>query len=296
MNRFLQRYAKMAGREISSVELKKVIRLNTLKTAEKEILQRLSAKGVVLRKLPYLRYGYEVVSSPFSLGATPEYLQGHYYLQGAASQLPVEILDPQPGDIVLDLCAAPGSKTTQLAQWMNNQGTLFATELTHGRLQTLRNNLERMGVTNSVLYQKDGRFVNDIKIQFDKILVDAPCSGNFVDEENWFEKRSMTDFLKCASTQRQLLSSASKVLKSGGILVYSTCSLEPEEDEEVVQWALDNLGLELVPANIPNIPPKTSAVTQIGEKQFSQELSTCLRLWPDILPSEGFFVAKFRKK
>jgi NOL1/NOP2/sun family putative RNA methylase len=223
----------------------------------------------------------------------PEYLQGYYYLQETASQLPAEILEPKPGELVLDMCAAPGSKTTQLAMMMNNTGKIIALELNNPRLPSLQNNLERCGVTNSIVYKKDARYADDLKLIFDKVLLDAPCSGNFANDENWLEERKLEDLKQISKTQRQLLESALNVLKLGGVMVYSTCSLEPEENEINIDWLLKthkNVSLEKI-----NLEIGDCGLTDVFGQELNKEISKCRRLWPHKTGVQGFFIAKIRK-
>ncbi|MBD3209748.1 SAM-dependent tRNA/rRNA cytosine-C5 methylase, partial [Candidatus Woesearchaeota archaeon] len=167
---FLSRYAQL-GEEFDpqSITVKPALRANTLRTKEWEIINDLKAKGVALTRIPNIPHGYWYEAG-FSLGATPAFLQGRYYLQEAASQLPPLLLDPQPGETILDMAAAPGSKTTQLAQLIDNQGVIVALDTEVPRLKSLQHNLERMGVTCAATYKKDARYVADLGLQFDRIL------------------------------------------------------------------------------------------------------------------------------
>ena len=290
MNIFIERY-KQLGEEFNpeEIKLKHALRVNTLKMKDAELIKRLNAR---LTKIPFLKHGYYYESS-YAVGAMPEYLQGFYYLQEAASQLPAEVLEPKPGELVLDMCAAPGSKTTQLAMMMNNTGKLIALELNNPRLPSLQNNLERCGVTNTLVYKKDARYADDLKLLFDKILLDAPCSGNFANDETWFDERNVDDLKQISKTQRQLLESALNVLKPNGVLVYSTCSLEPEENELVIDWLLENhknVSLEKINLDIGN-----PGLTNVFGQELNKEISKCRRLWPHRTGTQGFFLSKIRK-
>ena len=280
---FKERHEKSQG-PIEFNELKPAIRISNLKLPKKEILDRLKERGISLMKIPFLKDGY-FANADFSLGSTIEYLQGHYYLQEAASQIPVEILQPNSSDNVLDMCASPGSKTTQLANLMRNKGTVVALDISTPRINKLSNNLERMGIKNTIVYKMDARFA-EFNEEFDKILLDAPCSGNYLIEKNWYDKRNLDDIKACARTQKELITNAASLLKKGGELVYSTCSLEPEENETIIEWALSNLPLKLQKINFP-----------IGESGISKnaELKKSLRLWPNKTQTQGFFVAKLKK-
>ncbi len=291
-NTLVKRYASL-GYECKLITLEKSIRINTLKTTETKMISRLQELGVKLTKIPYTDFGY-YYETTFSLGATSEYLQGYYYLQEAASQLPPKVLDPKPEDVVLDMCAAPGSKTTQIAQYMKNKGTLVALDADPRRLFALRNNLERCGVSNAMLYKKDSRFVFDLGMKFDKVLLDAPCSGNYVIEEEFFTKKSVDGIRERSRLQKELLKAAVKVLKKDGTLVYSTCSLEPEENEMNIDWLLDKypeMKLEETGLKIGD-----SGLTEVFGKKLNPEVSKCRRFWPTKTNTEGFFIAKLIKK
>jgi NOL1/NOP2/sun family putative RNA methylase len=267
---FLRRYQKMKlDFDVEQSEVKPALRINTLKIKPAELIRRLHKEKIKVTRIPFLKYGYWY-EAPFSLGSTPEYLQGYYYLQEAASQVSAEYLDPQKNETVLDMAAAPGSKTTYLAQLMENTGTIIALDIADWRLNALRNNCERMGVTNVLLYNKDARYAEDLNIEFDKVLLDAPCSGNFCIEEDWFNKRTLEDIQQNSRKQKELLRTAFSVLKKGGRLVYSTCSLEPEEDEEVVNWGRAELEGFIVKK----------------EERF----------WPQDKQTQGFYISVIEKK
>ena len=265
---FLQRYKGKFNKDLSkykSLKLNQCIRTNSLKINQNNLRKRLEKKGIKLKN--FQDNGYEVLKSKIPIGATPEYLQGYYYIQEKASQYPCSLFKFKPTDIVLDMCAAPGSKTTQMSQLMDNKGMIIALDIKTKRLQSLKNNLQRMGCTNVIIYNKDGRYVEDFNIKFDKVLIDAPCSGNFIIDKDWFNKITMDGIKQRAKVQKQLIAAGISVLKTGGELVYSTCSLEPEENEEVIDYAL---------------------------KEFNVKLVEQKRFWPPT--SQGFFVAKLKKK
>lgn len=292
MNQFETRY-KSFGCEISPINLRKAIRINTLKVDEQVMVDRLKSERVKLEKIPWLKHAY-FTDSKFSVGSTPEYLLGYYYIQEAASQFPVNVLNPTKDDFVLDMSAAPGGKTTQIAQWMGNEGKIIGLDIGSYRLNALKNNLERLGVQNVVLYQKDARYIDDLGFMFDKILLDAPCSGNYVREKEFFDIKTIEGFLDRQNLQKELLKAAMKVLKKDGILVYSTCSLEPEEDELVMEWFLtkykNEAKLEKIDADIGD-----EGLTEIAGTKLNPEIAKCRRFWPPKTQTQGFFVAKIRK-
>ena len=265
---FLKRYLELKPDfSIEKCILRPSLRVNTLKISEKEIIHRLKSEGVKLEKIKILKNGY-YFESKFSLGSTPEYLFGYYYLQEVASQSVSEHLNPEKNDLVLDMCSAPGSKTTHLAQIMENSGTIIALEKKKHRVPSLKNNLERMGVTNTIVYNMDARDAESLGKEFDKVLLDAPCSGNFVTDSNWFNKRDLTSIKTNSRVQRELLRSAYKVTKKGGIILYSTCSMESEENENVSDWAIKELSLK---------------------EKFRK------RFWPDVDGTQGFFISILEK-
>jgi len=286
----IKRYAALGGKLVD-IQPSKVIRVNTLRISEAECVQRLSVIGVQLKKISFLKYGYEVLASPFSLGAITECLLGYYYLQESASQLPVQVLAPQPSDLILDMAAAPGGKTTQLAQWMGNKGVVIAMEKANFRIEGLRVNLERCGTENVIAYNTDASKVVEWPVRFDKVLLDAPCSGNYITDADWIAKREPEDFSRNTAVQRQLLKAGIDVLKKDGVLVYSTCSSEPEDNELVIDWALKNLPVELEPVDTIGDP----GLMRYNNQELSPQIAKCRRLWPHKTNTQPFFIAKLRR-
>lgn len=285
---FQTRYRELGG-DLKTVEIFPTIRINTLLTTAKELIPRLEALGVKLERIPFTKNGYRVLSTPFSLGAITEYLLGYYYLQEAAAQLPVEVLDAKSTDNVLDMCAAPGGKTTQLAAAMDNKGSITSYELKPHRVTSLLVNLERCNVKNTTVIQGDVR--KETK-QFSKILLDAPCSGNYLLEEDWLEKRTLDDIQKSSDIQKRLLQKAIDLMAPNGTLVYSTCSLEPEENELVINWALENFPVKLQKVSLSVGSP---GLTNAFGKELHPDLALCKRFWPYKTNTEGFFIAKLVK-
>jgi len=256
--------------------LRQAIRVNTTRIAEEELVEKLMARGVRLEKIPWLRYGY-YADADFSLGSTKEYLLGWYYLQAPLSQLVCELLNPT--DAVLDMAAAPGGKTTYLAQLVPD-AVITALDTNPNRLAAVRNNVERLGLTNVICMKKDARFATDLKKTWTYVLLDAPCSGNFCSEENWSEKRTIDDIKKNARTQKELLKAAYKCLAPGGRLVYSTCSLEPEEDEDMIKWFVEKYpDLTVLSVTVP----------------FGDTSAQGVRFWPHKTGCEGFFISVMGK-
>jgi NOL1/NOP2/sun family putative RNA methylase len=289
---FLDRYRAMGHELRGSERTKRAIRVNTLLASREEVVGRLEARGVKLTGIPWLRDGLYVEGGESSVGASFEYLLGLYSIQEAAAQFPVEVLSPNSGETVLDMCAAPGGKTTQMAAWMENKGVVVAVDVRRDRLYALENNLERTGSENCVAYCADAARLDYGGALFDKILLDAPCSGNYVIDRSWFSKRNIRDVEANSTEQRRILGAAVGLLRQGGTLVYTTCSLEPEEDEFNIQWLLDNHDVELVEVDGPGSP----ALTEVIGNSLSNEVARCRRFWPDEMETQGFFVAKVVKQ
>ena len=282
-------------------ETRQVIRINTLKANEEDVVKRLKEKDVNLIKVNGLNHAY-YADSEFSLSSMPEYLFGYFYIQEIASQYVPIVLNPNSTDIVLDMCASPGSKTTQMAQMMGNKGNIIALDV-GVRINKLKYNIERMGIENTIVIKSDARFfeaklkgnsnnANENKLLFDKILLDAPCSGNYVIEKDWFKKRTIEDVKGCSLDQRELIRNAIKNLKDDGILVYSTCSLEHEENEFVIDWAINKFGLKVIETGLKI---GENGLTQVSGKVLDNSISKCKRFWPSKTGTQGFFVAKLQR-
>ncbi len=285
---FRKRYEELGG-ELVALKLPQVLRVNTLCMSAKELVARLEGLGVTLERLPFTKDGYAVVQSKFSLGAITESLLGYYYLQEAAAQIPVEVLNPTKKDLVLDACAAPGGKTTQMAAHMENQGTIISYELKEHRMPSLLMNIERCGVENCTVFKGDLSQAKELGMKFDKILLDAPCAGNFLSEQGWVEKRDIVGIQRSAQIQKRLLKNAVDCLKEGGELVYSTCSLEPEEDEFNIQWAIENLPVQLQKVSCKIGDP---GLTEAFRQKLHKDLAFPRRLSPHKTGTQGFFIAK----
>jgi NOL1/NOP2/sun family putative RNA methylase len=253
------------------------------------VLSRLESLGIVVEKIPFLRDGYWISKSKFSVGATAEYLLGLYSIQKAAAQIPVTLFKELEKKTVLDTCASPGGKTVQLANLMNNCGVIVALELKPRKMFALTNHLERCRVTNTAVYNMDAREASKMNLKFDCVLLDVPCSGNPITDTNWFNKRTIEDVHKNARRQRQILTEAVKVTKDNGEIVYATCSMEPEENEFNIDWALANLNLRLEKINCLG----EKGLTKVFGKKLDKTIMKCKRIWPK--ETQGFFVCKFIK-
>jgi len=286
---FVRRYKKL-GWTYKDVDLKPSIRINTMNAGKTEALSRLESLGIVLEKIPFLEDGYWVSRSEFSLGATSEYLLGLYSLQEAAAQIPATLFAELEDKTVFDACAAPGGKNVQLADLMKNTGVIIALDVNRRRLTALSNQLERCRVKNTVVYQLDARDSSKMSIKFDRALLDVPCSGNYITDQSWFSRRTIKDVKKNAELQRQILAGASKVVRVGGEIVYATCSLEPEENELNIDWALRTLSLEVEEIDCYG----ESGLTEVFDTRLDSSIGNCRRLWPG--QTQGFFVGKLKKR
>jgi NOL1/NOP2/sun family putative RNA methylase len=286
--------------------IRKCIRVNTLKCTVEDVEKRLTDRWL-LEKIPWCKEGFWITyrdGKRFDLGNLIEHHLGYVYVQEAASMIPPVVLDPQPGDSVLDMCAAPGSKTTQIAMYMQNSGILVANDVSGSRLKALGMNMQRCGVRNSVItMMQEGRFMrltkNNPEFRFDRILVDAPCSGTGTIRKSlrtimmW----NPAGITKLSKIQKVLIELAFNMLNPNGVMVYSTCTIEPEENEVVVSYLLEkypNAQLEFIDAKKLGMT-RTPSITSFKDLKIRPEVSNCLRIHPYDNDSEGFFVARIRK-
>ncbi len=307
-DKFVERYSKLTDfetfKKYSLSFLKRSIRVNTLKTSVNEIKKRME-ENWELTEVPWCKEGFwirNIKDGRRDIGNLEEHTLGYIYIQEASSMIPPLVLEPKENEIILDMCASPGSKTTQIGQYMNNTGMLIANDYKGDRLAALGINVQKTGLTNCVLTMMEGRHFIKFKEQpiFDRILVDAPCSGTGNIRRSI---KTLTiwnpDMVKRLSgIQKLLLRTGFEILKPNGTLVYSTCTLEPEENEAVVDALLEqypNAKLEKIPAKKMKIN-HSPAVLKFEEKEFNTEIEKCLRLWPQDNDSEGFFVAKITKE
>jgi ribosomal RNA methyltransferase Nop2 len=277
-----------------------VLRTNTLRTHRRELAQALINRGVTLEPVgKWSKVGLQIFESQVPLGATPEYLAGHYILQAASSFLPVMALAPQEHERILDMASAPGGKTTHIAALMRNTGCVFANDANKARAKGLIGNIHRMGVKNTIVCHYSALEFPKVMGGFDRVLLDAPCSGTGVIAKDQSVKTNKTDkdFMKLPHLQKQLLlaaiDSVDHASKTGGYIVYSTCSVTVEENEQVVQYALSRRpNVKLVSTGL--VFGKEGFTKYMG-KIFHPTMKETRRYYPHAYNVDGFFVAKFKK-
>ena len=278
-----------------------VIRTNTLKTHRRSLAQALINRGVTLEPVgKWSKVGLQVFESSVPLGATPEYLAGHYILQAASSFLPVMALAPQENERVLDMASAPGGKITHAAALMKNTGTIFANDSNKTRAKALIGNISRLGVKNAIVSNCDAlSFTKTMWAGFDRVLLDAPCSGTGVIAKDASVKTGKTeqDFIRLPELQKKLLLAAIDCTdhssKTGGYLVYSTCSVTVEENEQVVSYALRRRPNVKIAET--GLPFGREGFTRYGGKVFPEQMKMTRRYYPHAYNVDGFFVCKLRK-
>ena len=298
---FIERYSQLTDweqfKKYSLSFLRRSIRVNTLLGTVKEVKKSIEAKGWKLTPIPWCKEGFWIEHDERrDVGNLFEYHIGKIYVQEAASMIPPLVLQPKPGDLVLDMAASPGSKTTQMAAMMKNEGLLVANDYKGDRLQSLGINLQRSLVHNCVITLMRGQGIKDM--QFDKILLDAPCSGTGAIRKS-LKTISIWNagmITKLAREQKELIEVAFQNLRPGGEMVYSTCSVEPEENEEVVSYLLQkHEDAEIVKVTLPGLklsPP----IMEFKKEKYHPSVKHTIRIWPQDNDTEGFFVAKIRKK
>ena len=275
------------------------IRSNSLKIKRRELAKNLIQRGINLDPIgEWTKVGLKIYSSQVPIGATPEYLSGQYMLQSASSFLPVLALNPQPNEKILDMCASPGGKSTYISQLMKNTGLLVANDLKKERLKSLFFNVHRLGIKNCIITNYDGRYFPKLYNKFDRVLLDAPCSGLGIINKDQSIKvnRTYKEILNNSKLQKELILSAidSVNLKgtSKGIIVYSTCSISVEENEWVVDYALKHRYIKVIDTGI-NLGE--NGFVSFREKHFHPSLKNTKRIYPHIHGMDGFFIAKLQK-
>ncbi|MFH1440175.1 MAG: tRNA methyltransferase [Candidatus Woesearchaeota archaeon] len=345
-------------KEYSLSFLRRSIRVNTLKISVKELVKRLEKKDWLLTPIPWCKEGFWIEHKGVEItddegnvelikrrdvGNITEHTLGYFYIQEAASMIPpIVLMNPynnnpseknsknkenyncndyknnNQNEFILDMCASPGSKTTQIGMYMKNQGILMANDYKYDRIKSLGLNVQRCGLNNCVITLMMGHLFSKMGIEkFDRILVDAPCSGTGTIRKSLKTLKIWNPNMvrRLCGQQRQLLETGFKLLKKGGTLVYSTCTLEPEEDEGVISWLLDKYDGTASDEKNKNDKDKdfikygkavtediklhglnrSEPILEFEKERYNDGVSRCLRIWPQDNDTEGFFVCKIRK-
>jgi NOL1/NOP2/sun family putative RNA methylase len=271
------------------------LRVNTLRSSAAALMEFFRKRAVKHHRVPWYPDAFILLElRERDVQSWGQYQRGELYMQSLSSMVPALALAPRPGETVLDIAAAPGSKTTQIAALMENRGCIVANELDGVRAQRLAYNVNLQGCTSVEVRVGRGEKLGDASPErFDRVLLDAPCSGEgrfIVHEPNTSRTWSKKNVAESARLQRKLLTSAARALKPGGTLVYSTCTLNLEEDESMVHWALGNLPLavEKIPLSIPG---SYAGIT----RGLDPTIKSALRIMPDA-EREGFFICRMRKR
>lgn len=282
--------------DIMQRPLAQSFRVNTLKVKKEKALLLLKDQNI--EPLPFYEDGF-CVKGTSKLGNHMTHNLGLIYVQEVASMMPAIVLDPQPGEVVLDLCAAPGSKTTQIAQLMENTGLLVTNEINRKRIKGLIHNIKRCGVLNEVVIGLRGQRIDRVfSDYFDRILIDAPCSaeGTIRKSKAVLYHWGLKNVQRMARIQKGLLVSGFRALRPGGTLVYSTCTIAPEENEGVVSYVLERFpDAELLSISIPRFTVRPG-ITQWQGERFDTRVKLCVRILPHDNDTAPFFIAKMTRR
>lgn len=272
-------------------------RINTLKVEKETCLKLLKEEGVEAEPIPYTVDGYYAKPEGI-VSVSLWHILGYVYVQGPVSILVTDLLEVEPGQLVLDLCAAPGSKTTHIAQKLAGRGVVVANDVSRSRIKALASNMQRCGVLNGVITLADGRgFGYRHRDFFDRVLVDAPCSSLGIGSRDWSVLKywNPKNSRRLAHLQKSLLLSGYAAVKPGGILLYSTCTFYPLENEWVVNELLEKHSeAEVMPLCLKNIAFE-KGLQEWGSMRFSEEVVNTVRIFPFQSGAEGFYLAKIRK-
>lgn len=300
LDEFLPEDKKQSVLDSFLVRKPSTFRANTLKITAAELEKELHKLGIQVEHVSWYENAFILKNVPQkTLAETDFYKNGFLYVQSLSSMIPPLVLEPKDDDLVLDQTAAPGSKTTQIAMMMHNKGILIANDKSHIRNFRLKANITQQGVTNTQVLNLPGEFIwKKYPEYFDKVLLDAPCSMEgrfFVEDEKTYKDWTPGKVKMLSEMQKWLLRSAVSSTRIGGTIVYSTCTLSPEENEEVVNWILKKEGaaLEVEDIHIPNLET-SPGLTKYKQKIFDDRLAKTLRIYPTTT-MEGFFVAKLKK-
>ncbi len=301
---FISRYRRILGKEFSEFFRylahlpRRSLRVNPMKAVTDEEITFLESERFRLIRIPWYEHGFWILSGPERPGNTISHKLGLIYLQEAASMIPPVVLDPQPGERILDISAAPGSKTTQMSEMMRWRGTIVANDVSLPRIKVLVSNIQRMSSLNVIVTRVDGRYAHKVfgECSFDRVLVDAPCSAIGQVRRSWeaLKRWSLRAVKRISHLQKSLVLSAYRCLRKGGLLVYSTCTFDPEENEFVVQTLVD-LGCEVLKPDVDGLRFR-EGLTEWEGSRLDQSIRRTMRIYPHHNDTEGFYVALVKKE
>ncbi len=270
--------------EMKPDDIKKTVRVNLLKITIDDVILRLKKEGIIAKKMDEIYEGLHITNNWNKVGSSQSYLNGEIMPQGLGSMLTVHALDPQPGEKILDMAAAPGGKTCFIGERMKNTGILVANDKSKSRLSSLISNLSRHSIDNVIITNRDASNIKDG--DFDKILLDAPCTGEglIVSHPNRKTSKSIVNNYDMQKIQIILIKRAISLLKIGGVCVYSTCSLSPIENEEVVHSVLNHVKIEQI--HIAGDP---------GKSELHPDFYMSKRILPSKMYCDGFFIVRLRR-
>lgn len=271
------------------------LRVNTLKYTEKELEQVFKDENIEYEKVNWYQNAYILKNKDERYIKTLDiFNKGYIYLQSLSSMIPALVLEPKENEKILDLCAAPGSKTTQISNMMNNKGYILANEIDKIRYERLKYNIELQEANNVKVNNEDGRFIGkEHREEFDRVLIDTPCSGEgrfILSDKKSYSSWSTKLKEELQKLQKELIESAVLAAKQNGIIIYSTCTLNREENEKIVDYAIKKLNVEVLP-----IDTKIINTVKGNSKGLDKSIDNTIKILPS-KEMEGFYIAKLRKK
>jgi len=285
-----ERHSKILGSELTYKFNPDIwtLRVNTIKSSVADMESIFEKRGYRFEKIPWCVEGFWIWTDDV-VTKTTEYSEGLITSQSSSSMLPPIILNPVEDDLVLDMAASPGSKTTQMSAMMRNEGAIMANDIDRRRLTALQSNLQRCGSINVAVLMNRGEDIWKSGLKFDKILLDAPCTGTGTMNPRILKETGLSTINGFARRQKSLIKSASMCLKEGGVLVYSTCSLEPEENEGIVEYAVSQLGMRTLKIKTDKLGDfKMETLEEWEGREFSKGVGRAVRIKPTE-KTEGFF-------
>ena len=263
------------------------LRINPLRTSIEEVEAALQSVGILVRRIPHLPQALRLLGNSGSIQKLPGFKEGWWTVQDSSAQLVSHLLDPQPGEVVIDVCAAPGGKTTHIAELMADKGKIWACDRTPSRLRKLQENSQRLNLQSIQIYTGDSRHFNQFKNTADRLLLDAPCSGlgtmHRHADARW--RQTPESVRELSVLQKELLTHTSTFVKPGGVLVYATCTLHPAENEEVISAFL---------AEFPDWQIESPSGVELPVSAYSTPQGW-FKVWPHRQDMDGFFMVRLRK-